>query len=64
MRACATAGGAVMFIPDTMENNTPNNKTAMSYKDLASPPKENKKLSALERLENLATKIAKIKKAA
>ena len=58
MRACATASGAVMFIPDTIETIT--NHKPVSYKNLV--PKS--KPSALDRLEKVARKIAKLKKAA
>jgi len=61
MRACATAGGGVMFISDETEENAAPTATqsTVSYKDLAGE----KPKSALEKLELLGKKIAKIKKA-
>ena len=60
MRACATVSGAVMFIPDPLETKPQTNSKAISYKNLT--PKT--KPSALDRLEKVARKIAKLKKAA
>jgi len=60
MRAYSTPSGGVMFIPDTLEAK-PMNKS-VSYKDLA--PSQKTQTTALDRLEKVARKIAKLNKAA
>ena len=62
MRACATAGGAVIFIPDCLEENAKTRQKPMSYSDIT--PKKTSRPSALDRLEKIARKIANLKKAA
>lgn len=60
MRACSSASGGVMFIPDDIEEKDEASKP-VSYRDLAGEkdePKKNRKLFGLKRKEDKAVEAA------